>query len=134
MQVTTLENGLKVASSDLAAPACTVGLYVATGSAFEAVPGTAHVLQQMAFKSSASMSQLRMVRECERLGASASCTASRENIVYQVTRTLSSILRMAAGPNSPLCGAQVAAFTCVHRLLRNRPAPSLQTLARRWTR
>jgi len=90
-KVTTLENGLKVASSDLAAPACTVGLYVATGSAFEAVPGTAHVLQQMAFKSSASMSQLRMVRECERLGASASCTASRENIVYQVDTLTESV-------------------------------------------
>ena len=46
-QVTTLENGLKVASSDLSAPATTVGLYVATGSAFESVPGTAHILQQM---------------------------------------------------------------------------------------
>ena len=30
------------------------------------------------------MSQLRMVRDCERLGAAAACTAARENIVYQV--------------------------------------------------
>merc|ERR1719238_2147619 len=83
-KVTTLENGLRVASSDLPAPATTVGLYVATGSAFEAVPGTAHVLQHMAFKSSTSRSQLKMVRDCEQLGAAAACTASRENIVYQI--------------------------------------------------
>ena len=82
--MTTLENGLKVASSDLPSPATTVGVYVATGSAFEAVPGTAHVLQQMAFKSSAGKSQLKMVRDCERLGAAASCTAARENVVYQM--------------------------------------------------
>merc|ERR1719453_1228431 len=83
-KVTTLENGLRVASSDLPAPATTVGLYVATGSAFESVPGTAHVLQQMAFKSTASRSQLKMVRDCEQLGASATCTGARESMVYQV--------------------------------------------------
>jgi len=83
-KVTTLENGLKVASSDLSAPVATVGLYVDTGSRYEVVPGTAHVLQHLAFKSSTQRSQLKFVRDCESMGASASATASRENMVYQI--------------------------------------------------
>ena len=49
-QVTTLANGLKVASSDLSLPGTTVGVYIDTGSSYESVGGTAHVLQHMAFK------------------------------------------------------------------------------------
>ena len=49
-KVTTLENGLKVASSDLSTPATSLGLYVATGSKYETVPGTAHMMQHMAFR------------------------------------------------------------------------------------
>jgi len=83
-KVTTLENGLKVASSDMSAPCTTVGIYVETGSRYEAVPGTAHVLQHMAFKSAAGKSQLMFVRDFEQMGAAVSCVASRENIFYQV--------------------------------------------------
>lgn len=83
-KVTTLENGLKVASSDLPAPGTTVGLYVETGSRYDSVPGTAHVLQHMAYKSSMGQSQLMMVRDAERIGAAVACTAARENMVYQV--------------------------------------------------
>jgi len=83
-KVTTLENGLKVASSDLSSPGATVGLYVATGSKFEAVGGTAFALQHMAFKSSHGRSQLKMVRDSERLGAVPSCTAARESMLYQI--------------------------------------------------
>jgi processing peptidase subunit alpha len=83
-KVTMLENGIKVASSDLPAPGTTVGLYVETGSRYDSVPGTAHVLRHMAYKSSMGKSQLMMVRDTERIGASSSCTASRENMVYQL--------------------------------------------------
>ena len=83
-KVTTLANGLKVASSDLPAPGTTVGLYVETGSRYDSVPGTAHVLQHMAYKSSVGKSQLMMVRDAERIGAAVACTAARENMVYQV--------------------------------------------------
>jgi processing peptidase subunit alpha len=83
-KVTTLSNGIKVASSDLPSAATTVGVYVNTGSKYESVPGTAHVLQHMAFKSSTARSQLKFVRDCEMLGAAASCTAARENMVYQI--------------------------------------------------
>ena len=50
LQVTTLKNGLKVASSDMTVPSTSIGLYIDTGSRYDAVSGTAHVLQHMAFK------------------------------------------------------------------------------------
>ena len=71
-QVTTLENGLKVASSDLPSPSATIGLYVEAGSAFDEIPGTAHLIQHMVFKSSSSVSQLKMTTVLESLGAATS--------------------------------------------------------------
>ena len=82
--MTTLSNGMKVASSDMSLPCTTLGVYVDTGSAFDSLSGTSHMLQHMAFKSSEVRSAVGMVRDAESLGAVASATASRENIVYQV--------------------------------------------------
>jgi processing peptidase subunit alpha len=90
-QVTTLENGLKVASSDLPSPSATIGLYVEAGSAFDAIPGTAHLIQHMAFKSSSSVSQLKMTTVLESLGAATSSLSSRENIVFQIDTLKSSV-------------------------------------------
>ena len=90
-KVTTLANGFKVASCEMTGPATTVGVYVETGSKFETVPGTAHVLQHMAFKSSTSKSALMMVRDAEMLGAAVSCTTGRENMVYQVDTLTASV-------------------------------------------
>lgn len=95
-QVTTLENGLKVASSDMSAAATTLGVYVETGSRYEAVPGTAHVMQHMAFKSAAGKSQLMFVRDFEAIGAAVQCVASRENIFYQVDTLKSSVPQAVA--------------------------------------
>ena len=83
-KVTTLANGLKIASSDMVSPCTTVGIYVDGGSAQETVGGTAHMLQHLAFKSSEGRSAVAMVRTMEGLGAVATATSSRENIVFQV--------------------------------------------------
>lgn len=48
--MTTLKNGLKVASADMTVPSTSIGLYIDTGSRYDAVSGTAHMLQHMAFK------------------------------------------------------------------------------------
>ena len=83
-RVTTLANGLKIASSDMVAACTTVGIYIDGGSAQDTVSGTAHLLQHMAFKSSDGRSAVGMVRDAENLGAVATGQASRENIVFQV--------------------------------------------------
>ena len=90
-QVTTLENGLRVASSDMSLPSTTVGVFVDAGSRDEHAPGTCHMLQHLAFKSSTSRSQLMMARDSEGMGAQLSATASRESIVYQVDTLKSSV-------------------------------------------
>ena len=90
-QVTKLPNGLTVASSDMSAPGATVGVYVDTGSAYEAVSGTSYMLQHMAFKASAHYSHTSFVRTAERLGAVNSSAAGRENMVYQTEALKSSV-------------------------------------------
>ena len=52
IKVTTLENGLRVASENTGAHTCTVGLYISAGSRYEtsANNGCAHFLEQLAFK------------------------------------------------------------------------------------
>lgn len=83
-KLTVLSNGLKIASSDLVSPCTTIGVYVDAGSAQDTLSGTSHLLQHMAFKSSEVRSAVAMVRDAEALGAVASATASRENIVFQM--------------------------------------------------
>uniref|UniRef100_A0A7N4PDJ8 Peptidase, mitochondrial processing subunit beta n=1 Tax=Sarcophilus harrisii TaxID=9305 RepID=A0A7N4PDJ8_SARHA len=53
-RVTTLENGLRVASEDSGLSTCTVGLWIDAGSRYENEKnnGTAHFLEHMAFKAS----------------------------------------------------------------------------------
>jgi len=94
-QVTTLANGLKVASSDLSLPCSTVGMYIDTGSAHETVSGTAHLLQHMAFKSSAEHSHMKAFRSTERLGWS-TATVGRESMVYQLDTQKSQVPEAAA--------------------------------------
>ncbi|XP_017305399.1 mitochondrial-processing peptidase subunit beta-like [Diaphorina citri] len=51
-QVTSIDNGLRVATEDSGAPTATVGIWVDAGSRYEtdANNGVAHFLEHMAFK------------------------------------------------------------------------------------
>lgn len=51
-KVTTLSNGLRVATEDTANPTCTVGLWIDAGSRYETekTNGVAHFLEHMIFK------------------------------------------------------------------------------------
>jgi hypothetical protein len=72
-QVTTLKNGLKVASADMTMPSTSIGLYIDTGSRYDVVSGTAHMLQHMAFK----VRTLRARRaRCLRRCAQGECAAA----------------------------------------------------------
>lgn len=87
-QLAKLENGLKVAAIDNGGLKASVGLFVNAGSRFESSAnfGVSHMASLMAFKSTAHLSNLRTVKTLEQLGAanSSTCTAGREDIVYQV--------------------------------------------------
>ncbi|KAL0796720.1 hypothetical protein Bca101_068097 [Brassica carinata] len=86
LKITTLPNGLKIASEMSPNPAASIGLYVDCGSIYEApyFHGATHLLERMAFKSTVNRSHLRLVREIEAIGGNTSASASREQMSYTI--------------------------------------------------
>lgn len=83
-KVTTLSNGLRVASEETYQQASTVGLFVHAGSRFEADSnnGISQLMQHMAYKSTENRSSLRIVRDIELIGGSIGASSAREHMVY----------------------------------------------------
>ncbi|XP_041348334.1 mitochondrial-processing peptidase subunit beta-like [Gigantopelta aegis] len=83
-KVTTLDNGLRVATEDSGIPTCTVGLWIDAGSRFENEKnnGVAHFLEHMAFKGTQKRSQTDLELEVENMGAHLNAYTSREQTVY----------------------------------------------------
>ncbi|CDJ37319.1 mitochondrial-processing peptidase alpha subunit, putative [Eimeria tenella] len=84
VEYSKLDNGLRIASVDRGGLVSSLGLFVNTGSRWEDVSnsGVSHMLQLLAFHSTAHLSFLRTIKTIEVLGASAACVAGREQIVY----------------------------------------------------
>ncbi|XXG48204.1 hypothetical protein AAC387_Pa02g2716 [Persea americana] len=83
-KITTLPNGVKIASETSPSPAASIGLYVDCGSIYETPisSGATHLLERMAFKSTMNRSHLRIVREVEAIGGNVTASASREQMGY----------------------------------------------------
>ncbi|GMH14244.1 hypothetical protein Nepgr_016085 [Nepenthes gracilis] len=83
-KITTLPNGVKIASEMSPNPAASIGLFVDCGSIYETPIncGATHLLERMAFKSTSNRSHLRIVREVEAIGGSVNASASREQMCY----------------------------------------------------
>lgn len=83
-RVTTLSNGLRVATEDYGLPTCTVGIWIDAGSRFETerTNGTAHFLEHMAFKGTKKRTQTDLELEVENMGAHLNAYTSREQTVY----------------------------------------------------
>ncbi|RVX17034.1 Mitochondrial-processing peptidase subunit alpha [Vitis vinifera] len=77
-KITTLSNGVKIASETSPNPAASIGLYVDCGSIYETPLsfGATHLLERMAFKSTTNRSHLRVVREVEAIGGNVTASAS----------------------------------------------------------
>ncbi|KAK4747139.1 hypothetical protein SAY87_026176 [Trapa incisa] len=84
--ITTLPNGIKIASETSANPAASIGLYLDCGSIYETpfTRGATHLLERMAFKSTRNRSHLRIVREVEAIGGNVAASASREQMAYTI--------------------------------------------------
>ncbi|KAG5030120.1 hypothetical protein JHK87_013634 [Glycine soja] len=82
--ITTLPNGLKVASETSPSPTASIGLYVDCGSIYESPIsfGATHLLERMAFKTTRNRSHFRVVREVEAIGGNVQASASREQMGY----------------------------------------------------
>jgi processing peptidase subunit alpha len=88
VEFSKLENGLKIASIDKQGLTASLGLFVSAGSRYETSAnfGVSHMVELMAYKSTAHLSHLRTAKTLEQLGAqhTSTCKAGREDIVYQV--------------------------------------------------
>lgn len=82
--VSTLDNGLRVATEDSGSATATVGLWIDAGSRYENANnnGVAHFLEHMAFKGTAKRSQTDLELEVENMGAHLNAYTSREQTVF----------------------------------------------------
>ncbi|EDO38902.1 predicted protein, partial [Nematostella vectensis] len=83
--VTTLPNGIKVASEESFGQFSTVGVVIDGGSRYEVdhPNGVTHVIEKMAFQSTAKFpSHDDIMQELEPVGGMADCTSFRDAIVY----------------------------------------------------
>ncbi|TGZ85332.1 hypothetical protein EX30DRAFT_326384 [Ascodesmis nigricans] len=84
-RITTLSNGLRVATEAIPGHFAAVGVYIDAGSRYETerLCGCSHLVDRLAFKSTSSRSSDNMLEALESLGGSVSCASSRESIMYQ---------------------------------------------------
>ncbi|XP_062208191.1 mitochondrial-processing peptidase subunit alpha-like [Phragmites australis] len=83
-RITTLPNGIRVASEDVPGPSACIGVFVNSGSIYETgeSTGVSHLLEKLAFKDTAHRSHLQIVQELEAAGGNVGASASREQMVY----------------------------------------------------
>lgn len=83
-EVTTLANGVRVATEGGHGETATVGVFIDAGSRYEsaATNGTAHFLEHMTFKGTSKMSQYELEVEFENMGGHLNAYTSREHTVY----------------------------------------------------
>ena len=77
-----LPNGVRVVSIDNGSSVASVGIFAKAGSRFEAVPGTAHVLEHVAFASTQRRSAAKIQYDVDAFGATVSSAAGREVLAY----------------------------------------------------
>ncbi|KAE8346529.1 hypothetical protein BDV24DRAFT_147257 [Aspergillus arachidicola] len=84
-QITTLPNGIRVATESLPGPFSGVGVYVDAGSRYEdeSLRGVSHIMDRLAFKSTKKRSSDEMLEVLEGLGGNIQCASSRESLMYQ---------------------------------------------------
>ncbi|GJN16628.1 hypothetical protein PR202_gb03633 [Eleusine coracana subsp. coracana] len=82
--ITTLPNGVRVASEDIPGPSACIGLFVDCGSIYETpeTTGVTHLLEKLAFKDTAHRSHLQIVQELGLAGGNVGASAAREQMVY----------------------------------------------------
>jgi len=83
-KITTLSNGLRVATEHAPSETCTVGLWIGSGSRFETERnnGTAHFLEHMYFKGTGNRTRIQLESEIEQMGAHLNAYTSREQTAY----------------------------------------------------
>ncbi|XP_033248226.1 mitochondrial-processing peptidase subunit alpha-like [Drosophila miranda] len=101
-KVTTLSNGLRIASEPRYGQFCTVGLIINSGPRYEvAYPGgVSHFLEKLAFNSTVNFpNRDAILKELEKNGGICDCLTSRETLIYAAiidSRAIDSVTRLLA--------------------------------------
>ncbi|KAL2820780.1 peptidase M16 inactive domain-containing protein [Aspergillus granulosus] len=84
-QISTLPNGIRVATESLPGPFAGVGVYIDAGSRYEdaSLRGVSHIMDRLAYKSTKHHSADEMINTLEDLGGNIQCASSRESLMYQ---------------------------------------------------
>ncbi|KAL8946285.1 MAG: hypothetical protein Q9222_007294 [Ikaeria aurantiellina] len=92
-QISTLPNGIRVATEALPGAFSGVGVYVDAGSRYEneELRGVSHIIDRLAFKSTKARSSDEMLEKLEALGGNIQCASSRESLMYQSASFNSSV-------------------------------------------
>lgn len=85
-QITTLDNGLRVASEESGQPTCTVGVWIGAGSRYETPKnnGAAYFIEHLAFKGTKKRPQSALEQEVESIGAHLSTYTTREQTAIYI--------------------------------------------------
>ncbi|KAK0125368.1 Mitochondrial-processing peptidase subunit alpha [Cadophora gregata f. sp. sojae] len=84
-QITTLSNGIRVATEALPGHFSGVGVFIDAGSRYENeyLRGVSHIMDRLAFKSTKNRTSDEMLESLETLGGNIHCASSRESLMYQ---------------------------------------------------
>ena len=84
-RITTLPNGLRVASEALPGSFSAVGVYLEGGSRWEDsnLRGVSHIMDRLAYKSTSNRTADEMLEKVEAMGGNIQCASSRESMMYQ---------------------------------------------------
>ncbi|KAF9700822.1 hypothetical protein EKO04_002050 [Ascochyta lentis] len=96
--ITTLPNGIRVATEALPGHFSGIGVYVDAGSRYEndALRGVSHIIDRLAFKSTRTTGGDQMAEKMESLGGNIQCASSRESLMYQ-SATFNSAVETTVG-------------------------------------
>lgn len=87
VQLTTLNNGLRIVTDSTPGHFSALGAYVDAGSRYEKAskPGLSHIFDRLAWKSTENHSGLEMMENLSKLGGNYMCSAQRESMLYQAS-------------------------------------------------
>ncbi|RKF75787.1 Mitochondrial-processing peptidase subunit alpha [Golovinomyces cichoracearum] len=84
-EISTLSNGIRVATEALPGHFSAIGVYIDAGSRYEDeyLRGVSHIIDRLAFKSTQKRNGDEMLEALESLGGNINCASSRESLMYQ---------------------------------------------------
>ncbi|CAO3597377.1 unnamed protein product [Absidia cylindrospora] len=108
-KITTLPNGIRVASENTPGHFSAVGVYVDAGSRYEtaATRGVSHILDRLAFKSTTHRTADQVVGELESLGGNIMCSSSRDSIMYQSAIFSQDLARVLSLLSDTICHPKI---------------------------